>query len=234
MIEQSESIANLAAAMFIAQGKLDGVVKGATNPHFKKTYANLEAVIDTAKPALQQAGIVFTQAPGRMIDGAVEITTMLIHAASGEWMRSTLHVPCAKVDPQGVGSAITYGLRYSLMATLGLPPVDDDGEAAMQRDKPRQQTEAPKAESRDVYARLSKANSGLTTVAAFDKLWNHSATIAALDSLPRDWRQKMMDEKTDKAAELAERAAMQSPDFPGDTPLRGTVPPSFDHLETRP
>jgi hypothetical protein len=233
MIEQSESIANLAAAMFVAQGKLDGVVKGATNPHFKKTYANLEAVIDTAKPALQQAGIVFTQAPGRMIDGAVEITTMLIHAASGEWMRSTLHVPCAKVDPQGVGSAITYGLRYSLMATLGLPPVDDDGEAAMHREKPRQQTEAPKADSRDVYARLSKANSGLATVAAFDKLWNHQATIAALDSLSRDWRQKMHDEKTDKAAELSERAAMQGDDFPGDTPLRTHVPPNFDGMEAR-
>jgi hypothetical protein len=92
---------------------------------------------------------------------------------------------------------------------------------------------APKAESRDVYARLSKANNGLTTLAAFDKLWNHQSTIAALDSLPRDWRQKMHDEKTDKAAELAERAAMQGDDFLGDTPLRAAVPPNFDGMEAR-
>lgn len=142
MIEQSESIVKLAGALLQAQGAMDGVAKTANNPHFKKAYANLEAVIDTAKPALQAAGIVFSQAPGRIIDQAVEVTTMLIHAASGEWMRSTLHVPLGKLDPQGVGSAITYGLRYSLMATLGLPPVDDDGEAAMPRNVP-QRREAP-------------------------------------------------------------------------------------------
>jgi hypothetical protein len=45
-----------------------------------------------------------------------------------------------KRDPQGVGSAITYGLRYALMAVLGVPPTDDDdGEAAM----PSRQIERP-------------------------------------------------------------------------------------------
>lgn len=138
MIESSPSIGELCKALHGAQGVLTGVVKDAKNPHFKNRYATLEAVLDTARPALQANGLIVSQAPGRMVDGCVEITTMLAHV-SGEWMRSTLHVPLAKRDPQGLGSAVTYGLRYALMAALCVPPTDDDGEAAM----PSRQIERP-------------------------------------------------------------------------------------------
>lgn len=143
MIETSEKVGHIAAALHAAQGLIAGVVKDAKNPHFKSRYATLEAVIDTAKPALQSASLSFVQAPGRITEaGAVEITTMIVHT-SGEWMRSTLHVPLAKKDPQGVGSSITYGCRYALMAMLGLPPVDDDAESAMDR-SPHKQPDAPR------------------------------------------------------------------------------------------
>jgi len=138
VIESSPSIGELCKALHGAQGVLTGVVKDAKNPHFKNRYATLEAVLDTARPALQANGLIVSQAPGRMVDGCVEITTMLAHV-SGEWMRSTLHVPLAKRDPQGLGSAVTYGLRYALMAALCVPPTDDDGEAAM----PSRQIERP-------------------------------------------------------------------------------------------
>jgi hypothetical protein len=131
MIEHSPTIAELCKALHGAQGEMTGVVKDAKNPHFKNRYATLESVLDTTRPALQANGLSISQAPGQLIEGAVEITTMLMHS-SGEWMRSTLHMPVVKRDPQGVGSAITYGLRYALMAVLGVPPTDDDdGERAM-------------------------------------------------------------------------------------------------------
>jgi hypothetical protein len=40
------------------------------------------------------------------------------------------------MDPKAMGSAITYGKRYSLLAGLGLATdeADDDGERAMPRD----------------------------------------------------------------------------------------------------
>jgi hypothetical protein len=130
MIETSATIVALTGAILKVQGAVESVKKDAVNPHFKNRYATLENVIDTARPALQEAGIAFVQAPGQVLDGSVEVTTMLVHE-SGEWMRSTLHVPLGKRDAQGVGSAITYGCRYSLMAMLGLPPTDDDdGQAA--------------------------------------------------------------------------------------------------------
>ena len=130
MIEHSPTIAKLAAAIGNVQAGIGGVPKDSTNPHFKTKYPSLESVIDTIREPMSKAGLSFVQAPGMMIsDGMLEIVTMLMHSASGEWLRSTLHIPVAKRDPQGAGSAITYGCRYSLMAMLGLPPTDDDAQA---------------------------------------------------------------------------------------------------------
>lgn len=79
---------------------------------------------------------------------------------------------------------------------------------------------ASKAASRAVYDRLSKANRECTDKAAFDRLWTHAATISAYESLPDDWKLHLDEERTDKAAELDERAAIQQeyvpPTFPGD------------------
>lgn len=133
MIETSESIKTITAAMLKFQGGVSGVKRDAANSHFRSKYATLENVIDTARPVLQECGIVFIQAPGAIVDGSLEVATQLTHPESGEWMRCTMQMPLGKRDPQGTGSALTYSLRYSLMAMLGLPPTDDDGEAAMDR-----------------------------------------------------------------------------------------------------
>lgn len=197
MIETSEKITTLAAALLKAQAQMHGAKKDAKNPHFRSSYATLETVIETAKPALQSVGIAFTQAPGCLVDGALEVTTMLIHAESGEWMRSTLHVPLQKKDPQGVGSAITYACRYSLMATLGLPPVDDDGESAMDR-KPQQQTKQATAskndETRKLYSALERSMRENTTPDDLRSWWQDSECKSKRDQLPDDWRKNLYDE----------------------------------------
>jgi hypothetical protein len=104
VIETSTNIIALTAAILKVQGELSGVKKDGKNPHFKSNYATLENVIDTARPALQAAKIVFVQAPGQVIGGAVEVTTMLVHE-SGEWMRSTRrgfrHHLRASLQPHG-------------------------------------------------------------------------------------------------------------------------------------
>ena len=133
----SDKLTHLMPALLKFQGSVEGVHKDSANAHFKNRYASLEAVVEAARPHLQDNGIVFSQAPGAVIDGAIEVTTRLTHAESGEWMQSTMHVPMAKRDPQGAGSAMTYGLRYSLMAALGLPPLDDDAETAIDRNQQR-------------------------------------------------------------------------------------------------
>jgi len=132
-IETSSSLKGILPALLRFQGAVDGVRRDSANPHFRSRYASLENVIDTARPHLQDNGLVLTQAPGRVVEGCIEVTTRISHAESGEWIQATVHMPLAKKDPQGAGSALTYGQRYSLMAALGLPPTDDDAEMAMDR-----------------------------------------------------------------------------------------------------
>jgi hypothetical protein len=61
------------------------------------------------------------------------VETVFVHE-SGETLEcGILHVPAAKQDPQGYGSALTYARRYSLMAAAGIAPEDDDGNSASRR-----------------------------------------------------------------------------------------------------
>lgn len=200
-ITTSDEIKDLAVALNLAQSELRGAPKTETNPHFKNRYASLEAVIDTAKPVLNKHGLAFTQAPGALVEGAVEITTMLMHN-SGQWIRSTLHMPVVKRDPQGVGSAITYGLRYSLMAVLGVPPTDDDdGERAMDRSQPQPRQEQNKAVSPvdDLIDGINRA----TTPRALDLITNSESNIRLYE------RSSEEDQKRINAAVADKRATLQ-------------------------
>lgn len=129
MIEQSESIAALAAAIAMAQGSVEGANKGKVNPAFKSKYADLSSVWAACREALYDNGLSVQQFPGEMVDGRLTLTTQLTHK-SGEWMRSTLSIPLTKADAQGYGSAVTYARRYALAAVVGVCPEDDDGNAA--------------------------------------------------------------------------------------------------------
>jgi hypothetical protein len=130
MIEQSESITALAAAMSKVQASVEGAIKGKANPAFKGTkYADLRSVWEACREPLAENGMSVLQFPGEMIDGRMTLTTQLCHE-SGEWMRAPLSIPLSKVDAQGYGSAVTYARRYALAAVVGVCPEDDDGNAA--------------------------------------------------------------------------------------------------------
>lgn len=131
-MKTSDSIKSISAALVAAHAGMDNVPKDATNPHFKNHYASLAAVIDASKPALLAQGIVVIQGLGELVNGALHVTTRLLHGPSGEWIESTMSVPLTKQDAQGAGSAATYGRRYGLAAILSLAQVDDDGEEAVQ------------------------------------------------------------------------------------------------------
>ncbi len=130
MIEQSESITALAAAMSKVQASVEGAIKGKANPAFKGTkYADLRSVWEACREQLVANGMSVLQFPGEMIDGRMTLTTQLCHE-SGEWMRAPLSIPLSKVDAQGYGSAVTYARRYALASVVGVCPEDDDGNAA--------------------------------------------------------------------------------------------------------
>ena len=131
MINQSESIANLVAALSIVQGKMSHAVKDSANPFFKSKYADLESVWDACRSLLAENGLAVMQFPGLYTDHdkSMSLTTIISHK-SGEYISQEMSVPVTKADAQGAGSAITYMRRYALAAVVGVVQADDDGNAA--------------------------------------------------------------------------------------------------------
>lgn len=126
---KSESIGKLSVALVKAQSLIGDAKKNAQNPHLKNKYANLGSVWDAISPALETTKLAVIQLPSESDDGKLHLTTLLMHE-SGEYIGDTLVMPLPKQDPQGYGSALTYGRRYGLCSLLGVVQDDDDGQAA--------------------------------------------------------------------------------------------------------
>ena len=103
-MNQSESIAKLATALSIVQGKLSHAKKDSANPFFKSKYADLESVWDACRDLLAANGLSVMQFPGEFVDGTMSLNTVLTHS-SGEYMSYLMSVPVTKPDAQGAGSA---------------------------------------------------------------------------------------------------------------------------------
>lgn len=173
-MKTSESIATIAPALVAALAKIEGAAKSAKNDHFKSRYATLEAVIEASKDVLAEHKLCLLQFPGALTNGALGLETVLLHE-SGEWVSGDFQIALGKLDPQGVGSALTYARRYAQMAALNIPAVDDDAESAM----PRQAANAPQPqapakpkqtlkERADAFAASIRA---AATEAALERVW---------------------------------------------------------------
>lgn len=132
-MNQSESIAALAAALSKAQASITGALKDSANPFFKSKYADLASCWDACRKPLTDNGLAVIQTIEAGEARAVLVTT-LCHA-SGEWIKSYCPILTKDDSPQALGSAITYARRYALAAMVGLAQIDDDAEAAQGRHK---------------------------------------------------------------------------------------------------
>lgn len=175
--------APLARAFVAAQKASEAVKKASTNPAFKSKYADLAGVVEAVVPALNNCGVGVMQFPA--FDGdMVGVTTTLLHE-SGSSVTATLLLRPSKSDPQGVGSAITYARRYSVLAITGAAPEDDDGNAASgPRHEPnRQHVEPPKqtlAQRADAFEAKMRAAKSAEALDATFKLG--SALMGELDA----------------------------------------------------
>lgn len=128
-MKRSENLADLAKALAKAHLELKHAKKSKNNPHFKSDYADLADVLDACREVLARNGITFIHFPESEDGAVVTVTCLMIHD-SGQWVESALVLKPSKADCQGVGSAITYGRRFTLAAMAGVATEDDDGMAA--------------------------------------------------------------------------------------------------------
>ena len=147
---KSEEINELAKALALAQGAMEGAKKDALNPHFKSAYADLASVWAAIRKPLSDNGLSVIQLPELDDAGNVRMVTMLLHS-SGQFIEASYALPATKPDAQGYGSAITYMKRYALSG-MGVAPEDDDGESAV-----KQATgEAPKPNPKTLATQWAK------------------------------------------------------------------------------
>jgi hypothetical protein len=106
------------------------VVKNATNPHFKRSYADINALLETVEPILHENGLILLQPIHDNI-----LLTQIIDIDSGQKVESWLTLPQLQ-DPQKMISATTYYRRATLQALLSLQAVDDDGNSIKVSSKP--------------------------------------------------------------------------------------------------
>jgi hypothetical protein len=183
----------IAAAFVKAQKAFGPALKTSTNPHFRSKYADLSNCIEAVIGALNDNGIGLMQRTYECPTG-VMVETIFVHE-SGEVMEcGMLHVPAAKQDPQGYGSALTYARRYSLLTASGLSPDDDDGVAASRP--------APQIDAGMMADHIAAID------ASANKEELQTAYKAAYDACKGDqaWIAKVIKAKADRIAKAKEKA----------------------------
>jgi ERF superfamily len=147
----SPTIAAIAAALAKAQAAFLPIrkdktaeIQTRTGGQFSYAYVDLASVFGAIRGPLAANELAVVQAV-TIRAPHVTVETTLLHA-SGEWLASALDLVVGDAaDPRSVGSAITYGRRFSLTALVGIAPADedDDAGAAVQAPKARRQPAPP-------------------------------------------------------------------------------------------
>lgn len=230
-IEPPRVYAAIAAVM--AELSAEGISKDRRNSQQGYNFRGIDDVYNALSPVLSRNKLVMlprilsrdvvertTQKGGVLFYVTVEAEFDLISADDGS--KHTVRTFGEAMDSadKATNKAMSAAYKYAAMQAFAIPTeADNDADAHTHEVAPQQPDRpASKADSRETYDRLSKANRGLTSEADFNKFWSQKSVGAAVDSLPKDWRQRMLDEKADKFAELNERAAMRDDEFPGDMP----------------
>ena len=177
----------VSAALVKAQKAFGPALKSSTNPHFKSRYADLSACVEAVIDALNDNGIALIQRNIECESG-VCVETVFVHESGESLSSGPLHVPAAKQDPQGYGSALTYARRYSLMAACGIAPEDDDGNAATSAKNAQKPTSKPDPAQEVINGVKAGDASGAATYLAG---LSESAMNAIWVKLPADIQDKL-------------------------------------------
>jgi hypothetical protein len=107
-----------------AKKEIGVVKKNAKNPHFKNTYADLNALIEAVEPILLEKGLIMLQP---IKDG--KVFTQIIDIDTFEMVESSIDLT-PNLTAQALGSQVTYYRRYTLQSLMSLQADDDDGQKA--------------------------------------------------------------------------------------------------------
>lgn len=236
--EQTDEIAD-ALARAQATFEVPKKSKTANAGTYRYSYADLPDVLAAVVPSLTREGIAITQAARTELERQTVAVWTTLRRGAETIETEALELPVARLDVQGIGSAITYGRRYQLSALLGIAAEDDDDGAAAAGNASQGAAQSPEQGSPPARrARVSEA--------AMRRIHALAKTKGITHEQMRDWAGRHLGIETlaelDKrgAAEL-EKSLRELPDVQhdadatvesgGTAPAPGSVPrvaPSSD------
>lgn len=128
-LKTSKESDKIFSALAAIQDGLPPISKDARNPHFNATYVTISGLLEELNPLRMAQQVAIYQIPSLSVteNGTrLDLETLFMHT-SGQWVSFVTSLPLPKLDAQGVGSAITYGRRYALVAFFNIATDDDDG-----------------------------------------------------------------------------------------------------------
>jgi hypothetical protein len=149
------------AKLHEAKKEIGTVKKNAKNPHFKNTYADLNALIEAVEPILLEKGLILLQP---IKDG--KVYTQIIDVESFEVIESFIELT-PNLTAQALGSQVTYYRRYQISSLLCLMADDDDGHKASQ---PQPIAQPKKSLNEDQFSKLMDTLINLDKLEAEKKL----------------------------------------------------------------
>jgi len=116
---------NIYKKLFQIQLERNTFKKTANNPFYHSKYLPFEELSNQLNPTLEKYKLLILH---RTVDS--EVVTRVVDIESMEFIESNFPIQ-AGIDPQKVGSAITYGKRYNVGQIFNIiTDVDDDGNSS--------------------------------------------------------------------------------------------------------
>lgn len=127
-MNEDTKLAAVYADLAAAQAEFKPVVKNCINPAFGMRYADLSAILDAVRPALNDHGFVLSFGIPEEREGMAGSQVVLLHKSGNELRSGALYVRyiVGRNPAQALGSALTYSKRYAISAFLGIATDDDD------------------------------------------------------------------------------------------------------------
>lgn len=138
--------------MFEVQKIVEGVKKNATNEFItksktKKSYASLDSVIEQlVDQTATKLGLLVLQSVQRDALGPY-LFMQIVDVDSNEEISGQMPLILDRNNMQGLGSAVTYSRRYSLLAMFGVAQEDDDGNKAGKKSNSYEEDEKTEPEN---------------------------------------------------------------------------------------
>jgi hypothetical protein len=157
-------------------------------------YAPLEVVREATLPSLLANGLTIMQFPVSQVVGESQIIgvkTILAHE-SGDTIEDVFSIATSEVNPQKLGSLITYFRRYGWLACLGVAPEDEDDDAQsatdIQRSTGMRKSVSPSDKQKKFYFQLlNRAHSNAVPVDLIEqaRTMDVKAMSEAIDKLKK-------------------------------------------------